>query len=339
MSETLEMVWEPGKIVHDVLFGRHEHLFLAQGAHRSMDLATGALSIPEMSFTNFRTNVSRRAALATELGARYMHVIFPDKQSVLPREYPLERFVSIGDLYREKSNDVSQNVFFASDALAKRDGVFKKVDTHLTDLGTLLITFELIRRLGYEVPEAASELLLPESFAEGSETGDLGGKLAPPISAKERHFSRKQRLGWLHNEIMGGNNGIVDIRYSPDAFFSDRLLFFGDSFGRDCVRFLSFFFRQTAFLRTPFCHDEMARIYQPDIMVTENVERYLDNVALDSSRDLFVMMPYLSELEYHPGAQFARAFSAEFSYGLDKYYEYIAAMERDFPRLASVAQF
>ena len=157
----METVWEPGKVVHDVLFGRQAHLFLAQGAHRSMDLATGALSIPETSFANFRTNVSRRAALAAELGARYMHVVFPDKQSVLRHEYPLENFVSIGDLYRGKSNDVSQSVLFASDALGKRDGVFKKVDTHLTDLGTLLVTFELIHRLGYEIPEAASELLLP----------------------------------------------------------------------------------------------------------------------------------------------------------------------------------
>ena len=48
------------------------------------------------------------------------------------------------------------------------------------------------------------------------------------------------------------------------------------------------------------------------------------------------MMPYLSGVTYNPSVEFARAFSAEFSYGLDNYHAYLASLERDFPKLEMV---
>lgn len=301
-----------------------------------MELAAGAIDIPEASFANFKSNIRRRADIAAELGARYMHVIFPDKHSVLRHEYPLDRVVAISELYKERSKDASQDVLYASDVLEGKGAVFKRTDTHLTDLGTLLVTFELVRRLGFDIPKSASKLLQKESFAKRLHVGDLGSRFDPQIGSEEIFFAREQRLRWFHNDLIGANNGIVDIRFSPDAFFEKRLMFFGNSFGRDCVRFLSFFFRQTVFLRTPFCHEDLARVYQPDIIITENVERYMDQVKLDSSRELFLMMPYLSGVTYNPSVEFARAFSAEFSYGLDNYHAHLASLERDFPKLEMV---
>jgi len=330
MTGPNESGWVPGTVENDVLFGRKEHLFLAQGFHRSMDLATGSLTVPDVSIENFKSNITHRAEIASRYNAKYMHIIFADKQSVLKEEYPLDEILQISELYRAKSAELSELVFYTADALNVKDLVFKRTDTHLTDFGTLLVTIDLLKRLGFEVPSDVVRSMFDNAFQEVTYSGDLGGRFDPPLSSKELVFTKPQRVAWWHNDLQGGNNGIVDIRYAPDALFNKRVMFFGDSFGRDCVRFLSLFFTQTVFLRTPFCHEELVHLYKPDILITENVERYLDNVQLDESRDLFLMMPYLSQLDYKPSLDFARAFSAEFSFGLEKYKAYIEAMTQQF---------
>ena len=61
---------------------------------------------------------------------------------------------------------------------------------------------------------------------------------------------------------------------------------------------------------------------KPDYVVTENVERYLDNCVLDESRPNFFMYPYLHGDQYSPSAEFSEALSAVLSVGRPPYAEF-----------------
>jgi hypothetical protein len=153
--------------------------------------------------------------------------------------------------------------------------------------------------------------------------GDLGSRFTPPLSEK-RHLLRKTwPHRWFHNDLKGGNNGIVDILFGTRAVYQKRLLVFGDSFSRDLCSLLSYFFQEVVFLRTPFFHDEMFNQIKPDLVLTSNVERYLSFCESDERRPPFLLYPHLGGIEYTPDKPFAEALSAVLSYGRAPYYDFL----------------
>ena len=126
--------------------------------------------------------------------------------------------------------------------------------------------------------------------------------------------------------MAGGNNGLTDLRFSFQPLYAKRLLFFGDSFGREACKLLSFFFKEVVFARTPFFHDEIFHAMQPDYVVCENVERYLDSCSLDEQRPWYTLIPMLDARGYAPPKTFARAFSAVLSYPHAPYTDFLATL-------------
>ena len=59
---------------------------------------------------------------------------------------------------------------------------------------------------------------------------------------------------------------------------------------------LSYYFTEILFLRTPFFHPEIFEQVTPDILITQNVERYLASCQPDEVRPSFFMYPYLTGL-------------------------------------------
>lgn len=324
MSDVIE--WVPGKIVQDVLFGRHEHLFLAQGAHRVLDRVTGVTPIRDEAYRIFSDNIRKRRAFCDQLNVRYLHAIFPDKQTILSEEFPFETASSMSRMFEREIGSVDDSVLYIHNSLSDCPGIFKRADTHLTDKGTIIATSYLVESLlGHAIGQITSELLA-EIKMKKDWSGDLGGKLDPIISFEEEWYLEKTKINWFHNSIGGANNGIVDLYFSPEPKFAKRVLFFGDSFGRDVCRFLSKVFEEVVFLRTPYFHGEMVSLIKPDIVITENVERYLHESQSDDVRESFFMYPHLKDAEYRPGAKFAEAFSAVLSFPRAPYQNFIRGL-------------
>ena len=61
---------------------------------------------------------------------------------------------------------------------------------------------------------------------------------------------------------------------------SRRLALFGDSFAKACIKYLSFYFDQIMYVRSPFIIEELASKFQPSHIITSNAERYLSSVPL-----------------------------------------------------------
>jgi hypothetical protein len=318
--------WVPGKIVNDVLYGRREHLFLAQGAHQVLDRVTGAVPVTKDAYRIFSENIRKRRELCTNLNCNYLHVIFPDKQTILRDEFPFEDAISMSRSFEAEIGTVNDSILYAHNTLSNYSEIFKRADTHLTDKGTIVATCHLIEQLlGQNIQELLADLLKDIKQAK-KWSGDLGSKLNPEIAFDEYFYSGAQKRVWFHNSISGANNGIVDIYVATDPKFMKRVVFFGDSFGRDVCRFLGLLFKEVVFLRTPFLHDEIVHMINPDIVITENVERYLHKSRSDDTRECFFMYPHLRDFAYQPGSKFAEAFSAVLSFPRAPYRDFIGTI-------------
>jgi len=316
---------ELGAIEKGVLFGSDGYLFLAQGDHNPLDLLLGVKEIESQSFVNFAQNILDRAAACASEGVRFVHVISPDKHSVMIDEFPIKDPIYVGARYVEKLPTVAEFVLYPQLLLQRtEEPAFMRTDTHNTEYGNILTAGAAVERLMGEDQSENVRKLMASEWVEADRVGDLGGRFEPPLGEKRKLIKKKWKHHWWHNKLTGGNNGIVDIIFSPESVYPQRALIFGDSFGRDLGSILFFFFREVVFLRTPYFHRDIFDQVRPDILVTQNVERYLDLCNPDELRPSFFMYPYLSQADYAPDKSFAEAFSAVLSYGRRPYEAFVA---------------
>jgi hypothetical protein len=304
-----------GSIESGVLFGKGDQLFLADGGHAVLDFVLGKRVASHTSIQTFSENIRSRHSLAVQLGIPYLHVIFPDKQSVLIRQFPFENPVCLGEVYLAAAPEVADQILYPRNQLRKLgETAFQRTDTHLTDLGTATIARYVLDRLTGRSHAAEFAAIIDRIDVPQEWAGDLGRRFTPHLSEIRLTFRSNRSIKWLHNNLSGANNGLVDLTFNTDALYDKRLLIFGDSFGRELTRFLALFISQVVFLRTPFLHQEMLEQISPDMLVTDNVERYLSSCSSDECRPSFLLYPFLGSGQYAPTREFADALSAVLGY-------------------------
>ena len=321
-----DATWNSGAVVNGVLYGRAKHLFLAQGSHSVGDYATGVRRLSAQSIDTFHKNIALRYRFCKDSNILFSHVIMPDKHSVETEDFPVEGIRSVADDLRGSVGDVGGCVLYGADILRQSTDVYKRTDTHLTDKGTIATACYLTEKVMNAEAESIREKFAQRLTQHREWAGDLGSKLDPVLSSVEIFFEDNKSVHWLHNGLSGANNGIVDIYISKAPVYKRRVMFFGDSFGRDICRFLGQIFSEVVFVRTPFFHEEAVMMFYPDVVITENVERYLDSCQDDALRKPFFMLPYLGSGDFRPSDEFVTAFSSLFSYPRSPYREYMRSL-------------
>lgn len=317
-----------------MLIGHDGELFLARGAHGVLDYVSGRKQLPDRSFTRFSALIRQRATICERAGVGYRHLIFPDKQTVLAAAFPMENAISLGVLYRERCADIGHHLLFPRESLlAAEERTYQRTDTHATYYGSMLVSVQAVEALTGETQGQRAAALRRHLNQRRVVTGDLGSKLDPAVSGEEVVFDWDWPMHAFSNQFAGGNNGIVDLFVSSDAAYPKRLLLFGDSFGRSMAKILTYFFREVAFLRTPFFHREIFQQMKPDLVLTQGVERYLVNVQVDDAAPSFCMYPYMArtQVPYTPSREFAEAFSAFLSYPRRPYQEFMQRLTGRWP--------
>ena len=89
---------------------------------------------------------------------------------------------------------------------------------------------------------------------------------------------------------------------------------------------LQFWYAEVIFFRTGYFHEELAEQYRPDILITENVERYMGFCLSDKDRPQFLLYPYLNEKKYEPSKVFTEALSAVLSYPRKPYVDFVTKL-------------
>lgn len=318
--------FSPGHLENGVLVGENDMLFLAGGAHSVIDYVTGARRLTERSINAFKANLQQRRAWADRAGAGYLHLLTPDKQSFLPELWPFrdKPLIRLGEEILATLSGDDRDILYPVDRL-RRSGERNvwRVDTHYTDHGALAVAVEVVERLTGEPQHEMHERLLDLIATPVTMSGDLGSKLSPPHQSTEPSCTTEFEGRHLHNNIVDGNDGIVDIHLNPGAPYPRRLAVMGDSFGRLECRFLRYWFRETIFLRTRFFHPELLDLFRPHYVVSQNVERYLDNIAPDGARSHFLLMPHEKDRPYEPPKDFVSMLADMLSVGQPRYDAFI----------------
>ena len=321
----------PGTIRNGVLFGTEGELFLAQGGHNVLEIATGRKKIAPENFATFEANILSRAAFCATAGIKFLHVIFPDKQSVLRSRFPFPNPVCLGKLYEDSCPAARSFLVNLTDML--RDAqfpTFKMTDTHPTDHALA----EAAARIAGEITGSGQQNVLAKVLQQPTHqqmtAGDLGSRFDPPISSLETAIKTNWPTRFYNNDVGFGNDGLIDIHISPTAPLGSRVVWFGDSFGRGCVRLLTGFFRELVFLRTRFFHPEMIQQIKPDMVITQNVERYMDVIDSDEEAPPFLLYPALKGVQSSTAGPFNKALAATLSYPQPPYQRFITEITEGF---------
>lgn len=279
------------QIVGDVLLTQDNVAFLIGGNHAVLKFSTGELKPSARSLDAFRNNIASRTLQAQRANSAYLHVIFPDKQSVLSSAFPFQPLRRLGDTYMDRLDPaLRHNVLWPADQLKREsENSFLSLDTHMTDHGSLAVLGMMLQAIGITADDALerirSRIVRPQRW-----TGDLGRKFDPPLFQEalllepdltQKHFRSPG----------GGNDGMVDIVLNPKGLVDKTVLLFGDSFFRMMLSQLGAVFSRVICLRTRFLHPEMVTLIRPDVIFTGNAERYLSNVDPDNQAQAFALYP------------------------------------------------
>jgi len=280
------------QIVGDVLLTQNNVAFLIGGNHSVLKFATGELKPSTDSLNAFNDNIASRVAQAQRASSAYLHVIFPDKQSVQSDDFPQNPLHRLGDSYMVRLEpSLRSNVLWPADQLKREEAPpFLPLDTHLTDHGSLAVLRMMLQAIGITADDAL-ERIRSRIVCIKRSNGDLGSKFDPPLF--QEALVLEPDWPQRHLRSPGGfNDGMVDIVLSSEGLFDKTVLLFGDSFFRMMLSQLGAVFSRVICLRTRFLHPEMVTLIRPDLIFTGNAERYLSNVSPDTEAQPFELYPH-----------------------------------------------
>lgn len=296
---------------NSVFVGKDGFLFLVGGNHKVLEYFTSKTLPKIQSFENFWSNIKEREAYCTEKGVAYKHFIFPDKLYALRDKTNFQVESLYKNKYEIKIKNAQENVIYFDFPIKKVENFYHKTDTHINVFGTASCVKQMIEDVSKKELNDFSNFIYKDQKTEEM-TGDLGSKMNPIVSEIITSRPIIKNMFRYSNSISGGNNGMLDILINPNAVNDKRLLIFGDSFFRISLGFLSFFYKEVIFCRTPFFYPEIVSSCSPDTVFTGNAERYLSNVHSDILRRNFFLLPLLDEKKTSPSDGFGRIFKKMF---------------------------
>lgn len=285
------------RIENDVLIGSGDELYLAGGNHGVVRFATGETVIRADSIVNMRDNLAIRREAAARMGFAFAHMIAPEKYRVVPQHFPLKQTSGLAQQYA--NGGCEGMIDPVRELRAETEGcTYYRTDTHWAPHGKI-VAARLLALASGRAPaevaavEAATRAALvraPEYFC-----GDLGRKLDPKQAEPTFTFKIPHRVqtfenGLPHDYVRPVNDGRMVLTESDADTARGTLLIFGDSYLHQTLPVLSFFFRRVLFCRTRWFHEELVGMVRPDIVVTQQAERYLSYVFPDSGAPPFLLM-------------------------------------------------
>lgn len=306
-----QITGEAGPREVTALIGSDGWLFLNGDSNDVLGQHTGAV-VPGPEWVRGWSDVlRRRVELMAAIGAEWIYMICPDKESVfedmLPAEVhpvarrPVHRLLELG---RDAGAEL---IYPLEELIAARASlpVYYRTDTHWTPraghLAYLLLCDALAGR-GVEL-ELVSDAAI--EWTEFSDLGDLGEKLDPPrprtaIWAGVR--GQRARVVADNGLPVSGRRIVIE----SDRHLAPTCVVFGTSYALTLLAFLAESFRRVVFVHTTCVDVELLGAERPDVVISLTAERGLITVPDDERTPMF-----LRELEQSAGEAGATAESSD----------------------------
>lgn len=236
--------------------------------------------------------IEKRQKYFNEKNIMHLHIIIPNKASILPEFYPFElprKETSIlSKILANKNEKIFCPLYKWRDAIIKQS-VFRQNDTHLTIAGNAYLTEEIISLLGL-----SKEINTLVETSQVENIGDLGSKFTPGIPEfyKAPSFTSgmldQRYIDKIFEFIPGsGLNGTSQSFKNNSPLYKKKLLIFGNSFFEKSpswgmTPFFAALFGETHFVWSPNIDCETIDRVKPDIVLYQTCERFLSRIPSDT---------------------------------------------------------
>lgn len=234
--------------------------------------------------------VQTRNHLQTQ-GREFVIMINPNKESLygmqyLPELYGADYNYTKADQvvsYLKEHSDLK--VVYPKEEIQKAMREFPKyefyysTDTHWNALGAYIGTQCLLEELGYEMPHLESENIKHIDSVDGGDLANMMG-LSSHIMEKNSYtidFIADASIKDVSNPVFDEH------RFISDSLNNKKLLMIRDSFGNAMAPYIGGYFSETYMPHRGDYSVAMIMEENPDIVVYEVVERYVDNLLTFST--------------------------------------------------------
>lgn len=307
----------------DIVRGSGGNLFLVGGAQTVAEYITGEREIRLGIKRIFRENLLYRKEFCNSLGAAFLHVVCPDKHTVLVDDFPLKVVLSVGNVFADYCGDLFS--FPVQDLQTDPSGpCYWLTDTHWNLSGYIVFVKHVLQSFAFdpELIETRLATVRKASSPTNSYCGDLGVKLSPRPSEPGLILRPDPSVLFYSNNI-SGNNGTINVTINC-KIAGGRLVIFGDSFVMGSLKILGLFFREIFLVRSPYFHREIVSMFKPSHVLTSNVERYLPSIPTDREAPVALIYKDLLNKDAKPDADFYRAVDAVLQPGSLNYERFFA---------------
>jgi hypothetical protein len=302
----------PDNLFGDVLIGRDGWLFLAGGTNDVAELYLKSESFTMEMAEAWSSLVQVRQAFSQSIGARYVHVVAPEKLCIYPDMAPGFETSVLHRPAVKTAQAIAKagisccylDLFDVLTGLRASTQAYMKTDTHWTFDGMRAVFQAICGRLGVfgALGDITPKLV---SYESGF---DLGGKFTPPILEANffrefrpvvtRSYANPMAEIWDYNAAHGlpiaiHNSLAVSYENSDPAARDETVVLFGDSFldfrSTTVTGLFAEAFRQVHFVWSTNVDFDHIRALKPTIIVTETAERFMRSVPKDDydlSRDV-----------------------------------------------------
>lgn len=286
----------PGSISLDgsALIGHNGHIYLCAGTNKLSEQFELAIDDPlvQSRADGWSRVFQARAAALEQRGIRYVQTIIPDKVSVVPDYWP-GRITTPSSALRaiEQRLDGTASYFSAHRALTEsphRIRTFRKIDTHMTWIGTRLL-FDLFCRSAGIDPPFQGDIHVQHLVTVGDFTDRFPGlPLLERVEYPDSHALADAASGMVQtlNDVPDPHHHIgAHVRWhNPKAPIDKKLLVFGNSFFEYRLSPLTLgwwfarAFRDYEFIWNPDVDLALVDAVKPDIVIGQTIERFLPRV-------------------------------------------------------------
>jgi len=234
--------------------------------------------------------IEQRQSFCDSLGTRFIQIIVPNKATLMPEYFP--EHIGSG------MTTVLQNLLNASPVAnllcpfkemrqpSVRETFFRRNDSHLTLAGSAFLA-----KLILDVAELDIGDVPRVEVCKVSHAGDLGSKFSVPIV--EVFHAPRFDIGLLDQKkiektcevVIEGFNGTRQSFHNPGAPIKKTVLVFGNSFFERnpswgiSPLFIALF-ENFHFIWTPRFYEEEVRSLNPDLVLSQTCERFLNRVQV-----------------------------------------------------------
>ena len=254
----------------EVIKGKNNFLFLKNDTNDVISQIIGKKPIPSYMFCEIDKEIEKRIIHSKKNNYIYIYIIPPNKECIYHEYHDYN--ISNNRPSIQLSSRYPDVFIYPYDQLINIKNkylLYYKTDTHWT-------TFSILHTFNHLDKILKTDIIvnLDQDTVTKNIIGDHGSKIDPNSSESFTDLKLELDIDDIFINKINNIGGYIYIR--TKNIYKKRCLIFGDSFIRNHIKKLSLYFYEIYFFHAPVFDIDIINNIKPDIVISENVERFIN---------------------------------------------------------------